>query len=98
MDICGGTGVSHAGGILRIQYKHFIEWPAAVSDEFAALRCLTTATPASDEDGIIKKHETHGTHRLVRCCVEHNNTVHLRNDELAWYRRYEFGRYFDLGL
>ena len=95
MHICGGKGVSHTGGVLRIQNENFIKWPAAVSNELVAFRRITTATPANDEGGIVKKHETQGTHRLVRCCVEHENTAHLRNDA-ARCRRYESGRSFNL--
>src|ERR1700761_6881223 len=98
MHVCGRTGISHTGGVLRIQNEHFIKWPAAVSNELVALRRITTATPASDEDGIVEEHKTYGTHWLVRCCVEHKNTVHLRNDVPARCRRYEFGRSFNLGV
>ena len=97
-NICGETSVSHTGGILRIQYQHFVKWPATVRDEFVAFRRIATTTPASNEDGIVEKHETHGTHRLVRCGVEHEDTVHLCNDVPARCRRHEFGRPLNLGV
>src|SRR6266702_967353 len=98
MHICGKTAVSHTGGILCIQYEHFVKWPTAVSDEFVAFRRIATTAPSSDEDGIVKKHETHGTHRFVRCCVEYEDTVHLCNNVPPRCRRYEFGRPLNLGV
>ncbi len=91
MQICGEIVVSHTRGVLRIQNEHFVERPTAVGDEFVAFRRIAATTPPGDKDGIVKDYEAHSTHRLVRSCIENEDTVYLCNDVSAGCRRHKLG-------
>ena len=86
------------GGVLRIQDKHFIEWPTAVCNKLIAFRRVTTTTFASHEYGVIEKDESYSAHGLVSRCVKRQYTIYLGDNMPARGRRDKLGRTFDLGV
>ncbi len=86
------------GGVLRIQDKHFVEWPTAVCNKLIAFRRVTATTFASNEHGIVEKHESYSTHGLVSRSVKRQYTIYLGDNMPARGGRDKLGRTFNLGV